>query len=522
MKVAQADRKPVRQPRAVRAAAPAGPSPEFEIKFLVPDAARDALRHALEALHCRAEPFEAHYHDTADGRIGRAGGALRLRREGKRWMQTLKLAGAGPFERAEHNVELRTPARGAAPRLDIGRHAGTPGFPELQDALAAGPRQPLVERFRTEVLRRAATVMHRGSQVEIAFDEGRILAGEREQPVCEIEFELKSGEPAAAAALAQDWAQAYGLWLSAESKGARGQRLAEGGEVAAVKATPPLIDAGMAGEAMLRAVLRSCLAQIVPNAGVVAAGSGDPEVIHQLRVGLRRLRTALRELGDLGEALDPHWEAPMAQVFRQLGAFRDRQTVLDALRPELLEAGAAGVDWMASFGETGDPVAAVRGPAFQSALLAVIGFGLQRDAPPAADAQPALRRRLRKRLQALHRRVAVDGARFEQLNEAAQHGVRKRLKRLRYLSEFVEPLFGQRPVGRYLDSLRPAQDALGLHNDRVVARELAAEAARQGDADARFAVRWLEKKQKQSAKASRRALAKVEQARRFWTRGAAP
>ena len=77
------------------------------------------------------------------------------------------------------------------------------------------------------------------------------------------------------------------------------------------------------------------------------------------------------------------------------------------------------------------------------------------------------------------RQVTEDGGQFRDLPEEDQHAVRKRLKRLRYLSEFVAPLFRQSRVERYLGGLRPAQDALGDYNDALVAGQLARKAARQ-------------------------------------------
>jgi CHAD domain-containing protein len=93
--------------------------------------------------------------------------------------------------------------------------------------------------------------------------------------------------------------------------------------------------------------------------------------------------------------------------------------------------------------------------------------------------------------------------------------VRKRLKRLRYLGEFVAPLFGEHAVRRYLKALRPAQDALGTHNDAAVAMDAYRTAAKE-DGRAWFAVGWLAARQPQGAQACRAALDKVAQARRFW------
>jgi len=121
----------------------------------------------------------------------------------------------------------------------------------------------------------------------------------------------------------------------------------------------------------------------------------------------------------------------------------------------------------------------------------------------------------RRRLRKLHREVVRDGRRFEALDEALQHRVRKRLKRLRYLAECVAPLFGEHAVERYLKHLRPAQDALGAHNDAHVALALYRQATER-DPKAWFAVGWLQSQQGASAAVCRRALKEVAGAPKFW------
>jgi CHAD domain-containing protein len=111
--------------------------------------------------------------------------------------------------------------------------------------------------------------------------------------------------------------------------------------------------------------------------------------------------------------------------------------------------------------------------------------------------------------------VVREGRHFEALEPAVQHRVRKRLKRLRYLAEFVAPIFGEGRAERYLKELKPAQDALGEHNDAAVAIDAYREAASR-DGSAWFAVGWLSARQPQSARECRAALEKIAQARRFW------
>jgi hypothetical protein len=72
-------------------------------------------------------------------------------------------------------------------------------------------------------------------------------------------------------------------------------------------------------------------------------------------------------------------------------------------------------------------------------------------------------------------------------------------------------------VERYVEALRPAQDALGEHNDDVVGLEAYRRAVAQ-QPQAWFAVGWLTAQQLDTARACRRALSKVADAPRFWKR----
>jgi len=316
----------------------------------------------------------------------------------------------------------------------------------------------------------------------------------------------------------------YGIWLDTVSKSQRGERLAKGiafGE--AVKAQPPSVDKRMDGPQVFRAVVGACLAQILPNASEVAAGSPEPEHVHQLRVGIRRLRTALREMNSFAPPIDPAWEPVLVETFRALGRQRDREHLQKVVQPQIEAAGGPSVEWPEPAEPEADAAAAVRNQAFQRVLMGLIAASLPPEEPPAEAADvptPAqhagpARKPLRKRLDKLHRQVAREGQHFETLEPEAQHRVRKRLKRLRYLAEFVAPIFGEARAGRYLDELRPAQDALGMHNDSAMAISAYREVA-DHDGRAWFAVGWLSASRTESALECKAALDKVVRARRFW------
>lgn len=492
---------------------------ETEIKLLVAPERTLAIDAALRRLPgARRDRLDAHYFDTADGRLARNAIALRLRRSGRRWEQTLKAVGASAVEREEHNVARRGVGQtDDVPAIDPALHQGTPAGARLQAALADGAA--LLPIYRVRVVRRSALITHAGAQVEIAFDVGSIDAGERSEPICELEFELKHGDVAALVALSQEAVRVHGALLGVISKAERGARLARG-EAAAVahKAEASRLDASMSGPALRRAALRDCLAQVLANASEVAAGRWDDETVHQWRVGLRRLRTALRELGPLAASGVAPWAAPLDGAFRALGAYRDRGSVARVFGARLREAGAPEPDVVpVPLAASDDPAAIARDPVLQCALLDALGSVL---APVAAasdsraGADPV--DHASARLTALHRRLKRDARAYVRLDDAAQHAVRKRVKRLRYLCELVQALYPARKVARFLRALGPAQDALGELGDARLALTLARTQAQAQGGSAWFNVGWLAAQQPAGVRRCRKALRRVAQARPFW------
>ena len=520
---------------------------EIEFKFQIPAGQLQALEKELRRAKVARTHMQARYFDTEDGALASNDVALRLRKEGRRWVQTVKALGNGPLHRLEHNVDLGV-ARGGPPMADARRHQGTPAGDRL-DALLSHGEVPLIETFATDIWRTTRNVRVGASTVELALDVGRVIAPaiggrggrpQRVSPVCELELELVRGSVSELAALAQRWSQRHGLWFSTMTKAERGERLREeqeekdGSETPsrAVKAKPPQFAAGgdhkkgglqVGAREVQRAVLAACLAQILPNASEIAGGSDEAELIHQLRVGIRRLRSALRELDGLAPGLFDiaAWEPPLVDAFRDLGAQRDRDVLSATLQPRLQEAGAPLSELPPAPGEqkAPSPTEVVRKPRFQQLLVELMAFSAPSEvvgeaATGKAEAD-AVRRALAERLNKLHRQLVRDGKRFEKLPTEKQHRARKRLKRLRYLSEFVAPLFDRSKAERYVEHLLPAQDALGDYNDEVVAIDAYSSVAAQ-DPRAWFAVGWLRAQCPEQAKACGKALASLADARKFW------
>lgn len=487
---------------------------ELELKLVVPAARRAGLLKALGLAKAPRIKLDAHYFDTPDGQLHRAGLSLRVRQEGQAWIQTLKATTDNPVARFEDSVPINGAAGLPVPAPMLERHEGHQVRKALRLALGDTAQADLREVYRTDIVRRYLTVPLKGDTVELAFDEGVIRADGRERPLCELELELKSrGTAAGLFAFAQDLVQTHGLWISTVSKSGHGAQLAAGPGAAApvAKARPARFRPQASSGRQFRAMLGNCLSQIAPNASHVAAGSVDADQIHQLRVGIRRLRTLLREAASLVRQIPPDWEPVLRSVFQSLGAHRDQIAVSKALQPALEAAGAPLSVPPRAPTDAPSPQDAVRSAAFQTTLLALMAFTLVDGQGTGHSARKVLGQRIAR----LHRQVLRDGQRFTELDADAQHRVRKRLKRLRYISELAAPLFGAPAFERYLAHLRPAQDTLGQHNDGLVALENFK--ARTGmDGRAWFGVGWLTAHQTHTALACRKALKKMAKAPCFW------
>jgi inorganic triphosphatase YgiF len=490
---------------------------EVELKLQVPSGARAAVDTAVAGrTPARRMRLQAAYADTPDALLARHRLALRVRREGRDWVQTLKGAGDDALTRFEHNVRVLTPPPGQAPTIDPALHRGTAVGDRLLELLGHEGPATLGIRYRTDVLRRTRLLRVAGAQIELAFDSGAIAAGEASWPLCELEFELVSGEPAALIELARQWMRRHALWIDTRSKAERGELLARGTRVAAARGSQPVVlDREMRPHAGWQGVLRECVAQIVANASQIASGEHGDEHVHQLRVGLRRLRSAWQLYDFI--ATDPTLVEGAATLFRGLGVERDRLVVDTAFAAELGRA-LEGVG-----GEPAPPRARradasstelLRSEATQRLLLGLVEASVEREIDTGAVPMPLVEC-LTRPLKRWHKQAATDAKRFGELDDTQRHRLRKRVKRLRYAVEFSAGLFERKAVRRYLKPLRALQERLGAISDVIVAIE-ALRGTTERDTRAWFALGWLSARRAaliEQAGAELKAFAKAEA---FW------
>lgn len=433
----------------------------------------------------RSRGLRSIYFDTDTHALKKAGIALRLRRDGRRWVQTVK-TGRGPGLGLMQVGELEMDAPGGKLSLDaIADVALREELLRRIDGMALAPVcETVIRRTTREIAHGPETV------AEIAVDVGTILAGGHSAELREIEIELLRGSPRGLFDIAHGLFPTGGLRFSRLSKSARGYLLAAKGYI-----EPPLaprnarevaLRDGMTAEQGARDILRECLDQIAAN--VEAVRQLDvPEGPHQLRVGLRRLRSMLAIFAPVaGSAELKRLDDEARWLSQEVGRLRD----LDVAGHDIV-----GHEMQAHPDETclkrlaeaferqadacrAEVRAILIGPRVQALLLDLLrcvetrGWLVPEDmeqtarlAVPVAElADTALDRRWRK--------VRKRARKIETLDIEARHALRKELKKLRYAIEFFAPLYEPKRIAPMLRRLKRLQDVFGGLNDAAMVKAL--------------------------------------------------
>jgi inorganic triphosphatase YgiF len=420
------------------------------------------------------------YFDTDKHKLRKKGLMLRVRRVGRRYTQTIKATGgSGLFERDEWESGI------AGPRPDFGLARGT----ALEALVGRKLRRGLKPMFETRVARMVYPLTSSTGEIAFTVDRGTIVAGRRSAPLCEIELELKRGGQAELFNVARELMQAVPARLEFRSKSQRGYELLDDQRDPPVMAERVDLVAGTSTCDGFKAIGRACLKQIVGNEPALL--KGDPEGVHQMRVGLRRLRAALSLfaaiLSDpqtaaiktglqwLQEELGParEFEVLMKRVVAPVRKRRARWDGVPSLSHELAEKREAALS------RAQDAVKSARFHALTLDIAAWLETGdwtkPQDDrirhvgrVPIEVSAARQLRRRWKK--------IRKRGKAIARLDAKRRHKLRIQTKKVRYATEFFGDLFpGKRASKRrkrFLPALEALQDALGDLNDIAVHEEL--------------------------------------------------
>ena len=440
---------------------------EVELKLALAESHQARfLRHPLlkQAVEHHAETLDNIYYDTADLSLRRSGVSLRLRRKGRDWLQTVKLAGtsvAGLSSRPEWEVPY-------AGHFDFSSIDQSAVRQWLQRPKLLARIIPICEtRFRRVTWKFPASP----GAVLLTLDRGWIIANGRREAISEVELELAGAPVHAIFGLATQLAQRVTLTPSVLSKAERGYRLHSGAPPVPFKAAAAALSPAMPPFEAFRHIALSCLEHLQQNHRG-ALTSDDPEYIHQMRVATRRLRAALRLFAPmLPEHFAEPLRVPLSALMKQLGRARDLDVLLTEIANPVLATlpNEPRLPALASditnrrYAARAQAIVMLAAPDYGRMLLTTLE---SLHTKPSADAATILLLRFAserlKRLRNKVRRLAV-AARVE--DPIALHALRIGVKRLRYALEFFSPMAPERASNRVLKRLATLQDTLGQLND---------------------------------------------------------
>lgn len=443
---------------------------EIELKLALDPLHVRRLRREMAAFEGKPVVRRLHniYLDTPEQALTQRGMALRVRRSGRQWVQTLKAESASVgalTSRPEWEVPL---PRG---QHDLAR------FPaEARALLAALDAHRIAPVFVTSFRRTAWTVSWQGAVLEVALDEGEILAGERRDALHEVEIELKSGPPQALFSLAIAWLKTVPLGIEPRSKAARGYALANASHLKPTRAVMPPLTQDMDAGAAWTAMLVAALVQVSANVPAFLQASEDYEYLHQLRVGLRRLHAIAALYASL-DGTQPRWLADLKTLMKRLNAARDWDVLIHERLPEaeqLLRSAQGSKVWSADFHRhlahralvaRQQAMAAVASPDF-TRLVLEIGQDLLTSPHTNRGVRDWAAMLLERRWQV----VLKHGKGFAALSAARRHRLRIAVKKMRYAAEALTSLF--RRTDKINERLGALQGYLGGWQDCVVVDHL--------------------------------------------------
>jgi triphosphatase len=484
---------------------------EIELKFILDESRSSELWARVKALKLanggpKTRTLRSIYLDTPEHALKKAGIALRLRRDGRRWIQTVKTK-AQLHGGLSQVGEVEIPAPGGRLCLEAIPEASVRD--EIIRRVNGGLLQPVCET----VIKRSASelCLEDGTRAELAIDVGEIRAKGRSAELREAEIELVEGSPNRLFDIAHALFPDGGLRFSRFSKAARGYLLAEEGHI-----DPPLaprnaeaiaLDPAQIAEQAARDILRECVDQIATNI-VVVRKLDDPEGPHQLRIGLRRLRSVFSVFSPVLQSPEmTRLNEEARWLGQEVGRLRDLDVVandivqrdaeahpdepgLSVLADALLQEAAALREPLRKL------LAAARVQAFLIDLARFVeirGWLVPQDfdqtgrlaAPVAELAGEALKKRWKK--------VGKRARGLETLTVKQRHELRKELKKLRYAVEFFAPLYARKRVDPFLKRLKKLQKVFGDLNDAATVRAMLAggEVPGTGDPGAQRAIGWV-------------------------------
>ena len=463
---------------------------EVELKLLVDAKFKEALMKRLQpaataAKQQREQNLSDIYYDTPALWLRQNQAGLRVRRAGDVWRQNMKVGDSvtsGLHKRPEWESATAGPTPDLTRLLEVIDNKKIRR--EVLGSAALGKR--LTPIFTTSIKRTVWEIeLPTGDQIECAFDAGTLECGNRKIPINELELELKSGDPVHLFDFALTLQQDIPLRIGNMSKADRGYALLMAQNPDAVKAASLALRKDMSAEQGFQAIATNCIMHMQGNETSVVNDKENVESLHQMRVGMRRLRSALAMFKAMLQ-LPTELQQELDWLAKELGDTRDWDVLAGSTLPAMAKEIPAALQ-IASLQQAAlkkaqehhaAAAAAVGSPRYTRLMLSLtrwmLAQGWREESAVASAhllAEPVMLF-AHKTLKRDQRRLRTCAQRLRTATPEARHRVRIAAKKTRYAAEFFDSLYSPKKVRPYVKALTGLQDELGLLNDAAVADRL--------------------------------------------------
>ena len=300
---------------------------EAELKLRLADPAclnallNSPLLQSLSTQPPYTQTLDTTYYDTADQRLLKSRLSYRLRLADGKWIATVKADGTsdgGLHQRTEYNIAVDNHLPNLTPFMLTAIGA------RLAEAACEMPLEPL---FRTRFERHIMNIITPdGSSIELALDDGEILAGDKQQKLLELELELKTGQPQALVWLGAALAEEFPLLPEQDSKLYRATVLAGLTTIQDKELPSPLkkSSGSLPAYQVLSQVIIYNLHAAIRAQQTYLSTPDDIETVHEFRLALRRLRALLHLIKPLLPNEEyTSWQTRLTAWSYKLGHVRD-------------------------------------------------------------------------------------------------------------------------------------------------------------------------------------------------------
>lgn len=481
---------------------------EIKLKFQVPSSKIRAFHLAFGRKKPTLVQLSAQYFDTADHDLYQHHIRLRQRLENGIWIQSLN-APKNQNQCYKIHIQLGTEEPSTA---ELQHYNQQKQLKKQLIALIIQTNKSLKIQFKTQTTRQFIVQKTVDEEFKLTFDQIKVFTDQESISVNEILFELQQGNVHRLVKMIQPWVEKYQIWLDYTDITSKGHLLKQSSESFPVQYQTELkLNADVTVAEALPQIISNCLKHLLPNYSAITHQQFSTHHIHQARVAIRRLRSAIKTFEPLFHCDTKHWQEQLTLLFRHLGNTRDRDALAESLIPQLIQAGSPIIELPCpQIQNNADISVYFRAPETTLLLLDLIDFS--------HSTQPnknALKKHIHKYFNEMHLKISQASTSFTHMQLEEKHQLRKQVKRLRYSIEFITTLYPQKAVKAYLKTLKPLQENLGHFNDLTVAYTLFEQNLKQ-QPEAWFVLGWISAEQHHIEQQIQQNLDAFSQVEGFW------